>query len=89
MVLLLGWNPLVFKCRVTEAFNSTRDHLHYLEVFSPHLEALESRSPPAPGQIITTVLPAFSISMRQKEGMSKVFARSGFLGGLLTKVSAG
>jgi len=72
--------------RVTEALNSTRDHLHYFEVFSPYLESLESRSPPAPGQVASTVLPSFSIAMKQKEGMSRVFARSGFLGGLLTKV---
>ena len=73
-------------CRITEAMNSTRDHLSYFDVFYPYLETLESRSPPSPSQVITDILPSISAAMKQKEGMSRAYAHSGFLEVILIKV---
>lgn len=80
-------SSIINTLRVTEAMNSTRDHLSYFDVFSTHLEALESRSPPSPAHIMTNILPSISAAMVHKEGMSKAFGRSGFLDVVLTKVS--
>lgn len=56
----------------------------YLESLSPHLEALEA-NPPLPS-ILSSLLTAISTSVKQMEGLSRAYARSGYLGILFTKV---
>ena len=76
-----------FAYRLTDAFNNARDRVHYLETLSPHLEALHSSlPPPSPSTVTTTILPALGAAMRQMEGLSRAYARSGYLGILFTKV---
>ena len=58
--------------------------MRYLESLSPHLEALEA-NPPLPS-ILTSLLTAISTSVKQMEGLSRAYARSGYLGILFTKV---
>lgn len=76
----------LFPCRITDAFNNARDRVRYLEALSPHLEALQSSPPPPPSTVVSTILPALVASVRQMEGLSRAYARSGYLGVLFTKV---
>ena len=73
--------------RLTDAFNNARDRVRYLEVLSPHLEALEAH--PSLPSLLATVLPALTSSVRHMEGLSRAYARSGYLGILFTKVREG
>lgn len=70
--------------RLTDAFNNARDRVRYLESLSPHLEALEA-NPPLPS-ILSSLLTAISTSVKQMEGLSRAYARSGYLAILFTKV---
>ena len=71
-------------CRLTDAFNTARDRVRYLESLSPHLEALEA-SPSLPS-ILSSLLPALVAGVKKMEGISRALARSGYLGILFTKV---
>ena len=74
----------MFSYRLTDAFNNARDRVRYLESLSPHLEALEaSLSLPS---TLSTLLPSITTAVRQMEGLSRAYARSGYLGILFTKV---
>ena len=77
----------LFLLRLTDAFNNARDRVRYLEVLSPHLEALEAH--PSLPSLLTTVLPALTSSVKHMEGLSRAYARSGYLGILFTKVREG
>ena len=72
--------------RITDAYNNARDRVRYLESLSPHLESLVASPPPNPATVISNTLPAVASAFRQMDGLSKVYARSGYLGVLLTKV---
>lgn len=72
--------------RITDAFNNARDRVHYLEALSPHLDPLGAGPPPSPSQIISITLPSLMVTMKQMEGVSRVYARSGYLGILFLKV---
>ena len=84
---LLYHNYLHFTARITDAFNNVRDRVRYLETLSPHLEPLEGAAPPSPAQVISTILPSLVATMKQMEGVSRVYARSGYLGIFCIKVS--
>ena len=71
--------------RITDAFNTARDRVHYLDMFSPHLEALEAPSS-SPHTLTSSILPALTTTVKRNEGQSRVYARSGYLGILFTKV---
>ena len=73
-------------CRITDAYNNARDRVRYLENLSPHLELLETSPPPNPSNITSSTLPALASAFKQMDGLSRVYARSGYLGILLTKV---
>ena len=73
-------------CRITDAYNNARDRVRYLESLSPHLEPLEASPPPNPANVLSCTLPALAAAFRQMDGLSRVYARSGYLGVLLTKV---
>ena len=75
-----------FHNRITDAFNNVRDRVRYLEAISPHVEPLEMPSPPAPSQVISTTLPSLMTTMKQMEGVSRMYACSGYLGVLCIKV---
>ena len=70
--------------RLTDAFNTARDRVRYLESLSPHLEALEA-SPSLP-TLLSSLLPALVAGVKKMEGISRALARSGYLGILFTKV---
>ncbi len=72
--------------RITDAYNNARDRVRYLESLSPHLEPLEASPPPNPSNIMSNTLPALASTFKQMDGLSRVYARSGYLGVLLTKV---
>ena len=72
--------------RITDAYNNARDRVRYLESLSPHLELLETTPPPNPYNVVSTTLPALAAAFRQMDGLSRVYAQSGYLGVLLTKV---
>lgn len=69
----------VFYCRITDAFNNSRDRVRYLEALAPHLEALLSTP-------LTPTLTALLTTIKQMDGLSRAYARSGYLGILFTKV---
>ena len=71
--------------RITDAFNTARDRVHYLDMLSPHLEALEASSS-SPHTLTSSILPALTTTVKRNEGQSRVYARSGYLGILFTKV---
>jgi hypothetical protein len=71
--------------QLTDAFNTARDRVRYLESLSPHLEALEA-SPSLPS-ILSSLLPALVAGVKKMEGISRALARSGYLGILFTKIS--
>ena len=74
---------MIFR-RLTDAFNAARDRVRYLEALSPHLEALDGT--PSLSSLLSSLLPAIMASVKQMEGLSRAFARSGYLGILFTKV---
>lgn len=73
--------------RITDSFNIIRDRVRYLEAISPHLDPLESPALPSPCQVTSTILPSLMATMKQMEGMSRVYAGSGYLGVLCIKVN--
>ena len=75
-----------YYCRLTDGFNNARDRVRYLEALSPHLEALEASPPPPLSTVVTNILPALISTVKQMEGLSKTYARTGYLGILFTKV---
>ena len=76
----------VFLHRITDAYNNARDRVRYLEILSPHLEALQASPPPTPSTVVSSTLPALASAFRQMDGLSRVYARSGYLEVILTKV---
>ena len=81
VVMLYSFFP-----RITDAYNNARDRVRYLETLSPHLESLSASPPPTPSTVIANVLPALGSAFRQMDGLSRVYARTGYLGVILTKV---
>lgn len=77
-------HTIIILYRITDAFNNTRDRVRYLEALSPHLETLFSSSSPL--TVVTTTLPSLATTMKQMEGLSRSYARSGYLGILFIKV---
>ena len=71
--------------RITDAFNNARDHVRYLQALAPHLEALQSN--PTIQSVTSSILPAFTAAVKQLDGLSRAYARSGYLGILFVKVS--
>lgn len=76
----------IILCRITDAYNNARDRVRYLETLSPQLEALQASPPPSPSTVMTSILPALASSFKQMDGLSRVYARSGYLGVILIKV---
>ena len=72
--------------RITDAYNNARDRVRYLEALSPHLEVLRTNPPPSPSSVVSSTLPALASVFRQMDGLTRVYARSGYLGVILTKV---
>ncbi len=70
---------LTYPIRITDAFNNSRDRVRYLEALAPHLEALLSTP-------LTPTLTALMTTVKQMDGLSRAYARSGYLGILFTKV---
>lgn len=72
--------------RLTDAFNASRDKVFYLSSLLPHCEAIGCAA--SPSSIGSETLPALTAGIRQLEGLSRAFAKSGFLGVVLRKVGA-
>ncbi|KAM9316607.1 uncharacterized protein PAF06_007656 [Gastrophryne carolinensis] len=70
---------------ITEATNATKDRVKYLEALYRHLELLATDTDPM--SLINNVLPGLFNGIQQIENMTKYFAKNGYLGLLLTKVS--
>ncbi|XP_031757885.1 dynein gamma chain, flagellar outer arm isoform X2 [Xenopus tropicalis] len=81
--LLKKWKAVDIS--ITDAANTTKARVKYLEALSRHLETLATENDPY--ILINNILPAFFSGLQQIETMTRFFARNGFLGLLLTKVS--
>ena len=75
----------VLSLRLTDAFNASRDKVFYLSSLLPHCESILAAV--SPSSINSDSLPALIAGMRQLEGLSRAFAKSGFLGIILRKVA--
>ncbi len=82
-VFLFLSNCFVFS-RITDAFNNSRDRVRYLETLCPHLEALLTT--PLTAGTSGTPLTSLMTAIRQMDGLSRAYAKSGYLGILFTKV---
>ncbi|KAL5457324.1 hypothetical protein EMCRGX_G034572 [Ephydatia muelleri] len=71
--------------QITDAFNNARDHVRYLQTLAPHLEALQSN--PSIQSVTSSILPAFTVTIKQLDGLSRAYARTGYLGILFVKLS--
>ncbi|XP_069461306.1 uncharacterized protein [Ambystoma mexicanum] len=70
---------------ITDASNATKDRVKYLEALYRHFDAMASENDPS--NLITTVLPSLFTAIKQMDTISRFFAKNGYLGLLLTKVS--
>ncbi|XP_068137634.1 dynein axonemal heavy chain 5-like isoform X2 [Hyperolius riggenbachi] len=81
--LLKRWKAVDIS--ITEASNGTKDRVKYLEALFRHLEALSTETDPV--NLINNILSGFFSGIQQIENMTRFFAKNGYLGLLLTKVS--
>ncbi|XP_018096048.2 dynein heavy chain 5, axonemal [Xenopus laevis] len=81
--LLKKWKAVDIS--ITDAANTAKARVKYLEAHSRHLEALGTENDPC--TLINSILPAFFSGLQQTETMTRFFSKNGFLGLLLTKVS--
>ena len=58
----------------------------YLSALQPHFDAIEVASHPA--VILTDVLPGIATSIKQMEGISRLFAQTGYIAVVFRKVNA-
>ena len=61
--------------------------MRYLEALSPHLEVLQASPAPSPSNVTASILPGLATAIKQMDGLSRAYARSGYLGILFTKVT--
>ena len=71
--------------RLTDSLNDTKDKVKYLESLKRHFDQLYHDA--TPHSIINTAIPGLTNSMKQMDAISRFYARSGFLGIVLTKVA--
>ena len=64
--------------------NDTKDKVKYLESLKRHFDQLYQDASPA--SIMNVALPGLANSIKQMDSISRFYARTGFLGILLTKV---
>nr|XP_014351636.1 PREDICTED: dynein heavy chain 8, axonemal-like [Latimeria chalumnae] len=81
--LLKKWKAVDIS--ITDAANSTKDRVKYLEALRRHFDYLASENNPV--VLINTVLPGLFNGIKQMEIISRFYSRAGYLGLLLTKVS--
>ncbi|KAG8444848.1 hypothetical protein GDO86_009850 [Hymenochirus boettgeri] len=81
--LLKKWKAVDIS--ITDAANTAKARVKYLEAHYRHLESLANENDPY--ILINSVLPTFFNGLQQTETMTKNFSRNGYLGLLLTKVS--
>ncbi|XP_053567991.1 uncharacterized protein LOC128657631 [Bombina bombina] len=81
--LLKKWKTVDIS--ITDAANAAKDRVKYLEALYRHLDALATDNDPI--SLTNSIIPALFNGIRQMENMSRLFAKNGYLGLLLTKVS--
>ncbi|KAM4694307.1 uncharacterized protein O3C94_004765 [Discoglossus pictus] len=81
--LLKKWKAVDIS--ITDAANTAKDRVKYLEALYRHLDTLATDNDPV--NIINSIIPALFNGMRQMETMTRFFSKNGYLGLLLTKVS--
>ncbi|KAJ1151041.1 hypothetical protein NDU88_003828 [Pleurodeles waltl] len=81
--LLKKWKSVDIS--ITDASNATKDRVKYLEALFRHFDAIANENDPS--NLISNVLPALFTAIKQMDTISRFFARNGYLGLLLTKVS--
>ncbi|BFZ10052.1 hypothetical protein BsWGS_13093 [Bradybaena similaris] len=75
----------VIDASITDGLNDTKDKVRYMESLKRHFEQMDHNASPA--NIISNVLPGLMNAMKQMDSVSRFYARTGFLGTLLTKVT--
>ncbi|XP_078503742.1 dynein axonemal heavy chain 5-like [Lissotriton helveticus] len=81
--LLKKWKSVDIS--ITDASNATKDRVKYLEALYRHFDAIANENDPS--NLLSNVLPALFTAIKQMDTISRFFARNGYLGLLLTKVS--
>ncbi|CAG5121565.1 unnamed protein product, partial [Candidula unifasciata] len=81
--LLKKWK--VIDASITDGLNDAKDKVKYMESLKRHLDKMCQNA--SPTNMISHVLPGLMNSMKQMDSVSRFYARSGFLGVLLTKVT--
>jgi dynein heavy chain len=76
---------LITYYRITDGMNETKDKVRYLESLRRHFDLLYADA--TPYIIINTAVPGLLNTIKQMDSVSRFYARQGFLGLLLTKVS--
>ncbi|XP_076466964.1 uncharacterized protein LOC143298129 [Babylonia areolata] len=70
---------------LTDGLNDTKDKVKYLESLKRHFDQLYNEA--TPHSIINTAIPGLTNSIKQMDAISRYYARTGFLGIILTKVT--
>ena len=70
---------------ITDSLNDTKDKVKYLESLKRPFDQLYQDANPA--NIINNAIPGLVNSIKQMDSISRYYARTGFLGILLTKVN--
>lgn len=89
-VLIQAKSRLLKKWKATDAaltdgLNDTKDKLKYLESLKRHFDQLYHDA--SPHSIINSAIPGLTNTIKQMDAISRYYARSGFLGIILTKVT--
>ncbi|XP_070190368.1 uncharacterized protein [Littorina saxatilis] len=89
-VLIQAKSRLLKKWKATDAaltdgLNDTKDKVKYLESLKRHFDQLYHDA--TPHSIINNAIPGLTNSMKQMDAISRYYARTGFLGIILTKVT--
>jgi dynein heavy chain len=82
--LIKKWR--VTDVQLTEAFNTCKDKVWYLTMLQPHFDAIQQSL--SPSMITNTILPSLTTTIKQMEGLSRLFARTNYIAVLLKKVSS-
>ncbi|KAK6987323.1 dynein heavy chain 5 axonemal [Biomphalaria glabrata] len=70
---------------ITDSLNDTRDKVKYLDSLKRYFDQMYHEA--TPSNLVSNVIPGFISTIKQMESVSRFYARSGYLGVLLTKVT--